>query len=89
MEDIIKHLVKEFIAYYYQLPEKGAGGYLHIVLDDGNVDWSSISFCQAECEKHKDTFGYFLCDILLEYTENELEKMYEDNWWGMRNNSLS
>jgi len=75
--------IKELIAYYYQMPEKGAGGYLHIFLDDGNIDFGSLNFCKNECEEHGDTFGYFLCDVLSEFTEKELEDMYEDNWWGM------
>jgi len=79
-----KPRLKELIAYYYQMPDKGAGGYLHIVLDDGNVDFSSIQFCQNECEEHGDTFGRFLCDILLQFTKKELEEMYKDGWWGMR-----
>ncbi len=81
-----KPYIKELIKYYYELPDNGAGGNLHIVLDDGNVDYRSIYFCQEECEKSKDTFGYFLCELLSYFLECELEKMYNDNWWGMRKN---
>jgi hypothetical protein len=75
-----KPFAKELIAYYYDMPEKGAGGYLHVFLDDGNIDIGTLYWCQEQCEEHKDTFGYFLCDVLLQFKENELQKMYDNNW---------
>lgn len=80
---IFKPYIKELIAYYYEMPEKGAGGLCHIVLDDGNFGFENINYCQYECEKAGDTFGVFLCDILTEFTDEELEEMYDNDWWGM------
>jgi hypothetical protein len=80
----LKNSIKELISYYYQMPENGAGGYLHIFLDDGNTDYSSLYFCQNECKEHGDTLGYFLCDVLLMFTEEELWHMYKHDRWGMR-----
>ncbi len=80
---IFKPFVKELIAYYYDLPDKAAGGCLHIVLDDGNTDLHCINYCQEVCEQKDDTFGYFLCDVLMEFTEEELDKLYEKDFWGM------
>ena len=81
---VLKPLLKDFIAYYYDMPEKGAGGYLHVVLDDGNFGYSMISSCQNDCEENGDTFGMFLCDLLLQFTDEELDGMYEQDFWGMR-----
>ena len=80
-----KPFIKDLIKYYYELsPENGAGGNLHIVLDDGNIEHSYIYLCQEDCEKAGDTFGMFLADILLLFTEDELDDMYNADWWGMR-----
>ncbi|MGV8914370.1 MAG: hypothetical protein ACOH1X_02865 [Kaistella sp.] len=78
-----KPLVKNLIQYYYFDLVNPTGGYLHIVLDDGNLDDQSIYFCQNECSKNGDTFGYFLATLLREFTEDELQKLYDDDWWGM------
>lgn len=80
---MFKPYLKDLIAYYYEMPDKSAGGRCHVVLDDGNISNELILWCQNQCEEAKDTFGYFLCDILLEFKEEELEEMYEEDWWGM------
>lgn len=82
--DKFKPLVKDFIKFYYDELGNVTGGYLHIVLDDGNINHETIYWCQTECEKHKDTFGYFLATLLRHFTEDELFDMYEKDWWGMR-----
>lgn len=78
-----KPFLKELIAYYYDMPDKAAGGYLHVVLDDGNISHEGILWCQNQCEEKGDTFGYFLCDILMQFSESELEEMYETDKWGL------
>lgn len=78
-----KPFVKDFIKYYYDDLGHSAGGYLHIVLDDGNLEHEHIEFCRNECEKNKDTFGMFLAEILMTFTVDELEEMYNTDWWGM------
>jgi len=80
----LKNNLSELIKYYYDLPDKGAGGYLHIVLDDGNVDYGCVLFCQDECEKNGDTLGYLICDLLYEFTEDERSQMYKKDKWGVR-----
>ena len=42
-----------------------------------------VWFCQQEAEKYNDTFGIFLGIILRMFTEEEREKMYTEDWWGM------
>ena len=79
-----KPFINELIQYYYVLiPDTGCGGHLHIVLDDGNIEHSNISWCRNQCEEAGDTFGMFLADILLLFTEEELQEMYDKDWWGM------
>ena len=83
--EAFKPLIKELISYYYRNLDNSAGGYFHIVLDDGNIEHCHILWCRDECLKYGDTFGEFLSDVLLEFTEDELSDMYDDNWWGMYN----
>lgn len=82
--NLFKSRTSELIEYYYELPDKGAGGYLHIVLDDGNVDYSCISFCQEQCEENGDTLGYLICDVLLLFSEDERAYMYTKDKWGLK-----
>jgi hypothetical protein len=78
-----KPFLRDFIKFYYEDLENGAGGYLHIVLDDGNVGFNDIEFSLDLAEKNGDSFGVFLARLLKEFTENELDEMYENDWWGM------
>ena len=41
------------------------GGYLHIVLDDMNIEDRSVEFCYRECLKNNDLVGYKIAEILL------------------------
>lgn len=51
------------------------GGYLHILLDDGNLDDSSILFCKKECEEHPEdpysSLGITICDRYLKMSMKE------------------
>lgn len=85
-ETIFKPVIKELIQYYYQLPNNAAGRFCHIVLDDGNLEDNNIWFCQEECEKHEDHFGYLIMTILRLFTEKEREKMYNNKHWGLYEN---
>ncbi len=79
----LQPFVNQLIQYYYKDLSNAAGGYLHIVLDDGNIEHEFIQFCKTECEKNGDSFGIFLCDLLLTFTEDELWNLYEKDWFGM------
>lgn len=78
-----KPFIKTLVKYYYKELGNGSGGFLHIVLDDGNIEHEFIRQCRNDCEKHNDTFGMFLSDCLLACSEEELETLYETDWWGM------
>lgn len=68
------------IAYYKELPNNGAGGSLHIILDDGNLSHSCITFCSDLCEQKGDSLGQLICDILIQYSEDELQTMASNGW---------
>lgn len=56
---------------YRDLPGNGVGGALHIVLDDGNIDDSSILFCKKYAEERGDVNGARLCKILLKMSKTQ------------------
>lgn len=69
--------VKDLVLYYYNELDNSTGGYLHIVLDDGNTEKENILWCRNECENNSDTFGIFLCDVLMCCSESELVELYK------------
>jgi hypothetical protein len=79
----MKPFLCDFIQYYYNELGNGAGGFLHVATDDGNLDPECIWFCQEECTKNGDHFGFFIATIMRHFKTEELEEMYEDNW-GMK-----
>ena len=80
-----KPFINDLIQYYYiSVPDYGCGGSLHVVLDDGNIEHANINWCKDKCEEDNDALGMLIADILLEFTEEELQEMYDKNWWGMQ-----
>jgi len=69
-------LVRDF----YALPENGAGGNLHIVLDDGNVGFGSVEFCRREAAEAGDEVGTVLAELLLLMKESARHKVYS-TWY--------
>ena len=61
---------------YYSKPGNGAGGSLHIVLDDGNLDNKDILFCREWAEKENDADGVVLADVLLSMSKTQRKKLY-------------
>jgi hypothetical protein len=80
LDRALRPFIKTFITFYYSFPGNGAGGNLHIVLDDGNIETTHIVWCQNLCKQQKDSFGYFLAGLLLLFTERERGIMYEAAW---------
>ncbi len=56
--------VKDLVSFYYQDLGNLAGGNLHLVLDDGNVDNDCIDICESACKEENDTIGIALCLLL-------------------------
>jgi hypothetical protein len=65
--------VAPFVCEYYK--ENGAGGSLHIVLDDGNVEDSSVQFCIDYAKKNGDEVGVKLGEILLTMSKTQRDKL--------------
>lgn len=67
---------------FYQLPNCGAGGPLHILLDDDNYDDESIKFCIEQCKENPDSMesrlGLLICD---EYSRLSLEERCIFDWY--------
>lgn len=83
-ESNLKPVIKDLIEYYCELPNNEVGGYLHIILSDGNTEDSDIAFCREECQIHGDTLGELICDLLLQFTEEEREVMYKNDKFGLK-----
>lgn len=72
-----KHLetIRKLIDCLYELDGCGAGGCLHILLDDDNADTDSIVFCYKECDKHPEReeaeLGKLICNEFLKLSEEE------------------
>ena len=60
---------------YYAKPGNGAGGNLHIVLDDDNIDDEHIQFCLDLCTSESDKDGIELCNKLLRMSKTQRRKV--------------
>lgn len=62
----------ELLSYYkrlYKLPGCGAGGCLHILLDDDNYDDDSLKFCRDYCAEHAEGEERELANKILDMYE--------------------
>jgi hypothetical protein len=62
---------------YYNMPGNGAGGSLHIVLDDGNIEVDHVRFCLEWAADRNDKPGVKLAEFLLTLTEDERQEVYQ------------
>lgn len=66
----------------YQLPGCGAGGCLHILLDDSNYRDSDLEFCRQYCEKHAEGEERELAMKILDiYSEMTLQERTLFDWY--------
>lgn len=63
--------VDRLVEDFYRMPGNGAGGSLHIVLDDGNVDEDSVRFCLTYARDRDDAVGVALANVLLSLTDDD------------------
>lgn len=63
------------IKKYYSREGNGAGGNLHIILDDGNMEDDWINYCKQECIKKKDKDGVIICNKLLKLSYKEKQEI--------------
>lgn len=76
----LKPMLCDLIAYYRDDLGHSAGGSLHIVLDDGNLEDGHIWHCQQFAKEEGDSFGYFLATLMRYFTEDELQVLYDNDW---------
>ena len=63
------------IMYYI---DNGAGGSLHIVLDDGNLNRESIIFCQGYAGGKEDDRGGDIANLMLWMTIKQKRRVYSN-----------
>lgn len=61
----------EWIEWWYTFPDHGAGGNLHIVLDDENVEDHHLTWTRGYCDERGDQTGSNLCLLLRRMTEDD------------------
>ena len=62
-------------AYY---GEHAAGGSLHIVLDDGNLEDHNVDFCIEYAEKEGDGAGLALARLIRSASRTQRQKLYNN-----------
>lgn len=72
----IPEVLPRFIAYY-QKPGNGAWGSLHVVIEDSNVDDSSVRFSIDWAERHGDQDGKDLGELLLTMSKTQRLKIFD------------
>lgn len=77
------HALKEYCKCLYKLPNCGAGGMLHILLDDNNYSDSDLAWLRGYCEEHKDSIEYEIAIVILDmYSKMSLkERAFFDSMW--------
>lgn len=60
---------------YLDVPGNSCGGSLHIVVDDGNCDDSSVRFCIEYAEEHGDTEGAAIAREMLRMSKTQRAKV--------------
>lgn len=77
--------LKAYCECLYKLDGCGAGGLLHILLDDNNYTDHDILFCMAECLKHPEQeeskLGILICEEYLNMSMKE-RTIFDWFWCG-------
>ena len=68
--------LKTLIEQFYEIPENGAGGCLHLVLDDGNVEDRHLAFCQEMAEEAGDKDALAILERLWPLTVDRRRDLY-------------
>lgn len=67
--------VRPLIESFYKLEGNGAGGSLHIVLDDNNVQLPHIQWCAEQAEAKGDTTAVWLARVLCMLSASQRRRM--------------
>ena len=83
----MKEKALNLIKKLYNTSDGGAGGYGHIVFDDGNIENEHIRWCIAEakkgeygCSEETKLASIKALEYFLKLTENERQEVYEKFW---------
>jgi hypothetical protein len=76
-----KPLICDLIKYYYNECGYSTGGpHLHYILDDGNIDRDCWESGKNDCFANNDHLGFLICEVMLLFSDEEIEAMYEKGW---------
>lgn len=74
-KDITVDQLVPICKWYYSY--HGAGGWLHIVLDDGNLEDHSVKYCFERAAGEADIVCHLLAGLILCISEDDREVLYE------------
>ncbi|MGK3995123.1 hypothetical protein [Sorangium sp. So ce1024] len=72
--------VAPLVRAYYALPENGAGGSLHVVLDDRNIETHFVESALERAEASGDADGAALAKVLLRMSKTQRLKLCDLKW---------
>ena len=72
---------------FYAMPDCQAGGFLHIMLDDDNIDDDSILYCLKECYTNPNHPSSILGAVIcMKYLGMTMEERWIFDWYKNGNN---
>jgi hypothetical protein len=66
--------VRMLVDHWYSMPGHGAGGILHVALDDGNLDDGNLRWLRDEATAAGNVLGHLLATVLLRVPEPERKR---------------
>jgi hypothetical protein len=72
--------IVELIKAFYNEPNNGAGGHLHLVTDDGNLEDDDIRFCIEQAGDNNDLLAMSIGYLLLSLPYKERERIWNELW---------
>lgn len=67
--------VRPYLEKYRDAPERPAGGSLHNVIEDGNIDRADIEYCLELARTNGDADGVELAGMLLMLSKTQRKKL--------------
>ena len=78
----VRKEIARLIDEFYRLPDNGAGGKLHVVLDDGNWERECVTWCRGKASEASDSAAVRMADVLLELTDDQLREWIGTGYCG-------
>jgi hypothetical protein len=72
--------VARLLLSFYKHEENASGGYLHIVLDDGNIERGHVEWCGAAAREAGDEEAARIADLMAQMTLTQRRKLYRMSW---------